>query len=168
MQTRYIGGSSAAYDLEKFEPKQRVRGKKPTLVVAKPSSKVREKVRMASTLKLLATVVLVAAIVITMLYSRAMLTELNQKLDAESTRLAEEQSESTRLTAELEAKISLRNVEQYATQTLGMSPMDKHQVTYVDLSEGDKIELTSESPKQSLIDRIQLAISNVQEYIPQD
>ncbi len=163
MQTRIAG--STAYDLEKFENRQRMRVKKPTLVVAKPSETARKRAQAMSALKLLAVVVLVAAVVITMLYSRAVLTELNQQISEAQARLAEEQSENTRLTAELESKISLRNVEEYATQTLGMSSMDKQQVTYVDLSEGDKIELTNESPKKTLADRIQVAISNVQEYI---
>ena len=52
--------------------------------------------------------------------------------------------------------------------TVGMATMDKEQVTYVDLSEGDKIELTQSSPKQTIFDRIQLAISNVKEYMGKD
>ena len=41
-----------------------------------------------------------------------------------------------------------------------MVSIDKSQITYVDLSEGDKIELTMDSPRLSLIDRIRVAISN--------
>lgn len=97
---------------------------------------------------------MVVGIVVTMLYSRAVLTELSQQIASQTAKLEKEQSEFTRLSAELDAKISLRNVEDYATQTLGMLPIDKSQVTYVDLSEGEKIELTSESPKQSLFDKV--------------
>lgn len=49
-----------------------------------------------------------------------------------------------------------------------MLPIDKSQVTYVDLSEGEKIELTSESPKQSLFDKVELAIINVKERLGED
>ena len=58
----------------------------------------------------------------------------------------------------LESKVSLRNVEEYATQKLGMAPLDKSQITYINLNEGDRVELTSESPRQTIADRIQLAI----------
>lgn len=167
LQTRYIGGSSAAYDLDKFENKQRMRVKKPTLLVAKPNGKAKAKRQAVTVIKMLAAVALTAVIIVTMLYSRALLTELNQKIATRGNVLAEEQSEGTRLSAELEAKVSLRNVEEYASRRLGMSAMDKTQVTYVDMSEGDKIELTSESPKKTLMDHIRLAIRNVQEYIAQ-
>ena len=53
-------------------------------------------------------------------------------------------------------------------EKLGMATMDKEQVTYVDLSEGDKIELTQQSPKKTLLDQIRLAIAKVKEYIPQE
>lgn len=165
LHTRYIRGS-AAYDLERFQPRQRMRVKKPTLVVAKQSNQaIRARAKAVSVLKIMATVAVVAMVVITMLYSRAVLTELSQKINAATAQLDIVKSEGTRLSSELESKVSLRNVEEYATQVLGMSAMDKKQVTYMDLSDGDKVELTSESPKQSLFDRIQLAISNVEEYI---
>ena len=119
-------------------------------------------------LRYVAAAAVVVGIVVTMLYSRAVLTELSQQIAHQTSLLEKEQSEYTRLTAELDAKISLRNVEDYATQTLGMFPVDKSQVTYVDLSEGEKIELTSESPKQSLFDKVELAIINVKERLGED
>ena len=36
MQTRYAGNGSVAYDLDRFQPKPRMRVKRPTLVVANP------------------------------------------------------------------------------------------------------------------------------------
>ncbi len=164
MQTRFVSGSTA-YDFEKFETKQRAQVRKPRLTVTRPNHKVKVRAKIAATLKLLATVAVLAGVVISMLYSRALLTELNAKISRQNALLDEYKSESTRLSAELESKISLRNVEDYATQTLGMYAVDKGQVTYVNLCDGDKIELTSESPKQTLLDRIRLSINNVQAYI---
>ena len=131
MQVRYASNSGAAYDLNRFGA-HRQRGRKPNLTIAAPSAKAR----------------------------RAVLTELNQQIAAQTNALADAQSENTRLSAQLDAKVSLRNVEEYATQALGMVSIDKSQITYVDLSEGDKIELTMDSPRLSLIDRIRVAISN--------
>lgn len=164
MQTRFVSGS-AAYDFEKFETKQRAQVRKPRLTVARPNHKVKVRAKIGATLKLLATVAVLAGVVISMLYSRALLTELNAQISKQNALLDEYKSESTRLSAELESKVSLRNVEDYATQTLGMYAMDKGQVSYVNLCDGDKIELTSQSPKQTLLDRIRLSINNVQAYI---
>lgn len=162
MQTRFMNGS-AAYNFEKFNSKSQV--KKPRLVIAKPSKKARARARMGATIKFLATVAVLAGVVIFMLYSRALLTELNAQISRQNAMLDEYKSESTRLSAELESKISLRNVEDYATQTLGMYAMDKGQVSYVNLCEGDKIELTNQSPKMTILDHIRLSVKNVQEYI---
>ena len=53
------------------------------------------------------------AVVVMMLYYRAVLTELTLQISSERTKLNEEISEGTRLAAELESKVSLRNVEEY-------------------------------------------------------
>lgn len=159
MQVRYASNSGAAYDLNRFGA-HRQRGRKPNLTIAAPSAKARARAGMAAAFKTAAALALVAAFVVTMLYSRAVLTELNQQIAAQTNALADAQSENTRFSAQLDAKVSLRNVEEYATQALGMVSIDKSQITYVDLSEGDKIELTMDSPRLSLIDRIRVAISN--------
>ncbi len=164
MQTHFVRGS-AAYDFEKFETKQRAQVRKPRLTVARPNHRAKVRAKVGATLKLLATVAVLAGVVISMLYSRALLTELNAQISKQNALLDEYKSESTRLSAELESKVSLRNVEDYATQTLGMYAMDKSQVSYVNLCDGDKIELTSQSPKQTLLDRIRLSINHVQAYI---
>lgn len=116
-------------------------------------------------MKVAAVIAIGVTVVVMMLYYRAVLTELTLQISSERTKLNEEISEGTRLAAELESKVSLRNVEEYATQKLGMAPLDKSQITYINLNEGDRVELTSESPRQTIADRIQLAISNVQEYL---
>lgn len=167
MRTNYVNMQSTAYDLDKFLPRQRP-VRKPTLTVTRPAQAARERARIQLGLKITACLALVITVLVTMLYSRAVLTELSRQIEVETENLNNEISEGTRLNAELESKVSLRNVEEYATQKLGMATMDKEQVTYVDLSEGDKIELTQSSPKQTIFDRIQLAISNVKEYMGKD
>ena len=167
MQTRFVGGS-AAYDLSRFEPSRRARQSRPKLVVASPSVKARARARLAAALKTVAVLAVLAAVVVATLYSRAVLTELNCQISDSVEELRNLESEQTRLSAELESKISLRNVEEYATQTLGMAPLNKDQITYVNLSDGDRIELTASSPKPTFFERIKLAITNVKTLLPQD
>ncbi|MCI9235277.1 MAG: hypothetical protein HFG24_04775 [Anaerotruncus sp.] len=133
--------------------------------MTRPNRSVRARRRLATAMKVAAVIAIGVAVVVMMLYYRAVLTELTLQISSERTKLNEEISEGTRLAAELESKVSLRNVEEYATQKLGMAPLDKSQITYINLNEGDRVELTSESPRQTIADRIQLAISNVQEYL---
>lgn len=166
--TDYGGRGSAAYDLDKFHP-HTTRQKKPKLTVARtaPKQMLRERARarMMAVMRIATVVIAVVGVVVAMLYNRAVLTELNEKINVANALLNEEVTETTRLATEVESKLSLRNVEEYATQKLGMTPMDKSQVVYVNLSEGDKIELTKTSPKRSLSDYLFMSMRRVQEYI---
>lgn len=166
--TDYGGRGSAAYDLDKFRPSV-ARPKKARLTVARtaPKQMMRERARakMMAVMRVAAIVAAVLGVVVAMLYNRAVLTELNEKINAANALLNEEITETTRLATEVESKLSLRNVEEYATQKLGMAPMDKSQVVYVNLSEGDKIELTKASPKRTVTDYLFMTIRRVQEYI---
>lgn len=166
METFRLDDGNAAYDLAlaaSESPKQR--SKKPVLVVTRPSAQARARAQGKVAFKVLCGVAAVAAMVIVTLCGYAKLTELNRQIANQCSKLDEVQSEVTRLSAELEAKMSLRNIEDFATQRLGMSSFDKSQITYIELSQGDKVELTEESPEKNWLDVIQEAISNVEEYI---
>lgn len=67
MQTRYAGNGSVAYDLDRFQPKPRMRVKRPTLVVANPGVKARARRRTATVLGIVAAAAVVVGIVVTML-----------------------------------------------------------------------------------------------------
>ena len=69
MQVRYASNSGAAYDLNRFGA-HRQRGRKPNLTIAAPSAKARARAGMAAAFKTAAALALVAAFVVTMLYSR--------------------------------------------------------------------------------------------------
>ena len=165
MRTRSAGGS-AAYALSRFTP-ARQEARRPRLTVASPSARARARARAAYALKVAAVALAMAAVVAALLYSHAVLSELKSEASSMQNDLRDLHSEQVRLSAELESKISLRNVEDYAAQ-LGMAPLDKSQITYVDLSRGDRIELSAESPKQTLGERLRLAMSNVRALLQQD
>ena len=67
--------------------------------------------------------------------------------------------EYTRLQTELEAKISLKNIEEYATTTLGMSKVGQDQVQYVNVEQGESVTLYSSSGESSLMERFRRWIS---------
>ncbi len=102
MQRQHSNGS-AAYDLDNFRTRTpRARSKKPTLTVTRPSRSVRARRRLATAMKVAAVIAIGVAVVVMMLYYRAVLTELTLQISSERTKLNEEISEGTRLAAELE------------------------------------------------------------------
>ncbi len=80
-----------------------------------------------------------------MLYNNAILTELTEEYNAQSTRYEELKSEGVRLQSELEGKMSLRNVEDYASANMGLSKTEAYQIEYVQLNKGDRVVL-AQSP----------------------
>lgn len=163
MQSFDLGGrGSAAYDLGMFQTNT-ARKKSPTLSVKKPNrdAVVRERARakVAMMLRGLLLVAVVVAVVVAMLCGYAEMTEVNTQLSAEKGKLTKVLTENDRLRSEVQAKLSARNVEEYATQKLGMTALDKSQITYIKLNEGDAVELTEESPKPGLVDSIKMALS---------
>ena len=149
MRTRSAGGS-AAYDLSRFTP-ARQEARRPRLTVASPSARARARARAAYALKVAAVALAMAAVVAALLYSHAVLSELKSEASSMQNDLRDLHSEQVRLSAQL-----------------GMAPLDKSQITYVDLSRGDRIELSAESPKQTLGERLRLAMSNVRALLQQD
>lgn len=49
------------------------------------------------------------------------------------------ESENVRLNAELSSKISTDKIEDYAENVLGMVKAENYQISYIDLSKGDRI-----------------------------
>ena len=98
------------------------------------------------------------------MYSRAQLNELSAKVNSATKELETLKSENIRLQTELEDRISLKNVEEYATVELGMEKMDASQVEYVTLTSGNQVEITEESDS-SVWQKIKNFFDDMMEYI---
>lgn len=167
MQSFDLGEGSAAYDLRLFQTGSR--RKKPTLSVKKQSrdalAKERARARVAVILRVLLLVTIVASVVVSTLVSRVQLTELSTQINQKQKLLNDTLTENIRLEAEVESKLSARNVEEYATQKLGMATLDKSQITYVKLNAGDEVEVTGVSPEPGLAEKVQMAVKGAKAYI---
>lgn len=162
MQSFDLGGrGSAAYDLGMFQTNT-ARKKSPPLTVKKPGrdsvARERARARVAMMFRGLLLIAIVVASVVAMLCGYAEMTELNTQISRQKAELATCLTDNDRLKSELEAKLSARNVEEYATQKLGMAALDKSQITYIKLTEGDAVELTEQSSGGGLLDSIKMAL----------
>lgn len=126
-----------AYDLSLFENRQRK--VKP---VPKELPRVLPRSRLRTAVLLMGRVtagIMVGLVLSAGIYSRVMLTETVDQLSRAEATLAELQSEQTRLKMQLDSKASIKNIEQYATGTLGLNRAEKYQINYIALSGDDKI-----------------------------
>lgn len=170
MQSFDMGGrGSAAYDLRLFQSNTAKKKKKNTVAVAQKKSKdlarqrAREKVAVVFRGLALASVLIL--VIVAMLCSRVELTELNTEISIAENKLSGVKTENARMQAEVESKLSARNVEEFASQKLGMTPLDKSQITYVRLNEGDEVSVAQVEPQNGILEKVQTALGGVKAYI---
>ncbi len=87
--------------------------------------------------KLLCFVVVCACLVVALLMLNSEYDTVLSEISAVQSQISIEKGENVRLNAELSSKISTDKIENYAENVLGMVKAENHQITYIDLSEGD-------------------------------
>lgn len=150
-----------AYDITAYEPrvKQPEAQQQPRIKVKK-----NEYVQQMSAKNILITAAIIMAMFFAMLYGKV---ETN-RLFGETTQLQEQlkalESENIALAAEYESRTSLKNVEEYAQNTLGLTKLDKSQIEYVEF-EGNTVIEVVETEKKNIFVMIRNWISNIYEYL---
>ena len=89
----------------------------------------------------------IAFIVVSIIHGQVQLTELNQEIVNAKAKLAEQQSVYTQLEMKVDSSISTPVVEEYAQNKLHMSKATNAQKEFINLSTGDKAEVTMTSDK---------------------
>ncbi len=105
-------------------------------------------------MKIVLTCLLLGMIASVCLCCKAVLTETVNEISVAVKELEVLQSENVRLNMELEAMVSLKNIEEYATEQLGLSKLEKYQVSYVTLDEGERVVTTQGDQGFHLLDQI--------------
>lgn len=162
-----------AYDLSLFDDTARERVKEPTGPIPKIVKRVRKSDKQlgieahrvnAKAFRIVSIVCLLLFAVGALTVARAQLTEKTDELAKAQSRYSVASSEHTRLDMELNALVSLDNVETYARDVLGMTKQEKYQVEYVDLSVKNKLIL-SEIEEKGFFEKVGAKINEVLEYI---
>ena len=132
-----IGATNAAYDLSLFEEVER----QPKIEEVKLPKK--QKVLNMSPLKMLTLGTIVVAMVGALLYSNVMLAEITADVNAAANTLEDLNNEYTRLEMELNRKMSISAIEEYATETLNMSKIEQYQVEMISINNNDEVIVTA-------------------------
>ena len=100
--------------------------------------------------RILATALVLLSVVFASLYGRVKIAQLNVDINTATAQLEELNSEKVRMEAELDGQMSLSQVEEIATEELGMVKPDNSQVTYLKVAQENKIQTSTKS--ESLLD----------------
>jgi cell division protein FtsL len=149
-----------AYDLSIFEPRP---AKVVSLKANKKFQKEQQRRRaIQSFLNTVATICVAALAVIVigmMIVSRIQMTELDDHINDLQKQLTVLQSEKIRLTDELASKTSIKSVEEYAYDVLGMQKIESSQIQYIESENSDKA-VVAEDKKINFLEEVGSAIVN--------
>ena len=129
--SRYYN-DSLAYDFDMFLPRHSSESAKIVKMPQKKktASQKRAKAVVSDSVKSIAIIAFVLAVICANIFLRVKITEVNTDINKIKAEIVELESENTRLNVELENRLSYQNIEEAAVQ-LGMKKMDKSQVIYI-------------------------------------
>lgn len=130
---------NAAYDYSLFEAKP-AQSKPDIKEVAIKRQQHRKGNALKATFSIIVAIVMVSAL----LYCRAIQVELDANVSSIEQQLKLAVSENITLKVELESKLSLKKIEEIATEELGLEKMDDLKIEYINFNESDKAEVIAE------------------------
>lgn len=147
--------SNLAYDLSRYEyqPKKAepvIKAKK----IVKPS---------ASTPKTIATILVGGVMMCCVLYSKLDVSRIQKEITAQTKAVELLRSENVRMQSAIEEKTSLRNVENFAENQLGLKKLDKSQMEYVELQTENIVEIPESDT--NIFVRISDKFNSILEYL---
>ena len=135
----YTRGSAvpAAHPVPKKNPRPSTRPK----VIRKTRAQLQAESRRSSAqaIRFLAVAAVFFVIISFQIYSHVKVEQLDREIAAVNSEISVVQSENTRLKMQLDANVSLAQVDDYATNVLGMVKVKDYQVNYVNLQEQDSV-----------------------------
>ena len=102
--------------------------------------------------------------IIGVIMSQVAITEVTMNITESSRKLEILESDYRTLTAELESSVALNNIESTVTREKGMSKLRDDQVIYVNLSDGDSVDVV-ESSSTSFLEKLKETFLSVMEYL---
>ena len=157
--------SNLAYDLSVYEPKAK---QQPVQQQEQNAIKMRKNpmpmARKESAFKFAFRAFLFLAVLCAVLYGKVETNSLFREISSLESELKTLQTENITLAAEYESRTSLKNVEDYAENVLGLKKLDKAQIEYVELP-GDSVIEKVEAENKNIFVRIRNFINAIREHI---
>ena len=151
---------NAAYDLSKYEnaaPKL-TDGEKSKIVVRRAKPKPT-----ASAPKILITAVLAVLVLSLVVYPKVQQATVMSDINKLNDQAMILESENVRMQTAIESKSALKAVEDYAVDVLGMQKLDKSQIEYLSIENGNVIDIPEEN--ENFFVKIKHSFEDFLEYL---
>ena len=156
--------SNLAYDLSVYEPKTKQQPVQQQQNAIKMRKNPIPMARKESAFKFAFRAFLFLAVLCAVLYGKVETNSLFREISSLESELKTLQTENITLAAEYESRTSLKNVEDYAENVLGLKKLDKAQIEYVELP-GDSVIEKVEAENKNIFVRIRNFINAIREHI---
>ena len=123
--------------------------KKPQLELVKKTRLTAQQMRQQTaaetrkTIKVMSVAMAILMFMALAIYSRVKFDEINREISSVEKKIELAQSDAVKLNNELNAIVSINNVEEYATNELGMTKIQDYQVYYIDMSSQDYVAVAN-------------------------
>ncbi|MCL2089329.1 MAG: septum formation initiator family protein [Oscillospiraceae bacterium] len=104
-----------------------------------------------------------------MIYTRVELTEISAEISKSEKELDKLKDDNLRLNLAIDSSTSLKTIEEYAKENLGLVKLNRSQKKYYNLTSGNRIELFETSERgffRTIKDWIDMIIDMIKDYIP--
>lgn len=150
--------NNLAYDISVYEPTpERQQQRKIKVSRAKHEKSI-------SAVKSFMVGMIALTILCAMLYGKVETNRLYSESAKLTKSLSEVQSENSRLQSQIDSKVSLNKIEEYATDRLGLQKLDKSQIQYMNTQKQDVTKVVS-SKSDSVFSKIKCWLTDKLEYI---
>lgn len=122
----------------------------------------RTETKLGSVISIILIAALAAVLLGTVIYSLDRRNTMYSRVAALNNELTYVEAENVRLQAELESKISAKNVEDYAENVLGMKKIDSSQIKYIEIQTDDVVSIPEQD--DGLIAKIKKFFDRCVEY----
>lgn len=138
--------SSVAYDFDRFSPqKQEQKNNVVQLPVERRQAKKQSSGAAARFLRNAAVCAVCFVMFGSLIYNEMTINELNTNIQKSSAQLERAKSEYIQLEMAAASRMTLEEIERYAIDVLGMQKLQNHQITYIRMSDKDKIEVLAKN-----------------------
>ena len=143
-----MANNTVAYDFSRFEERPR---NAHLQEVNKPR---KQKVMGFSFKSLLIVGIIITAITFLMIYNRVVLTELTAEVENANQTLSALENENVRLQMQIDRKMSINNVEEYAVEKLNMGKVEQYQIKTVSISQDEELSVMKDNSDLSFFQSV--------------
>lgn len=155
-----MGKNNLAYDLSKYEN-----------TVRKPQSGEKTKIKVqrakpettGSAPKIIVLCMLAGILLGLVIYGKVQNAAIHNEITEQTKYVDMLRSENVRMQTEIESKSALKSVEEYATNVLGMQKLDKSQIEYLSIENGNVVDIPDRN--ENLFVKIKHAFEDFVEYL---